>query len=186
MPLPVRPDPLDFRRWAFSDLRSNAVRGVLAEYLVGLALEADLSRPRVEWAAWDLETRNGITVEVKSTAYVQAWAAPQKPSQVRYGGLLARTWIEGTAGSYTADPGVRAAVYVFALEHCRDPEVYDPLNWDQWEFRVVPGHTVRAWGQQSVGLSRLNSLGFDAVPVDGLPESVRAAAASEDTANPSA
>ncbi len=77
-------------RWAYSDLRSNAVRGVLAEYLVGQSLGVDMSQRRQEWAAWDLQTPDGVKVEVKCGAYIQAWAAPEKPSQVRYSGLLGR------------------------------------------------------------------------------------------------
>jgi hypothetical protein len=34
------PRLLDFWRWSASDLVSNATRGVFAEYIVGLALEA--------------------------------------------------------------------------------------------------------------------------------------------------
>lgn len=173
-----RLEPLDFWRWAYSDLRSNAVRGVLAEYLVGLALGVDMTVPRTEWAPWDLLTPEGIKVEVKCGAYVQAWAPPEKPSQVRYSGLLARSWIEGTAGSYTDEPGVRADVYVFALQTCRDPEAYDALNLNQWEFRVVPGAVVTCWDQQSVALTRLTTLGYAAVDAEGLPTAVREAAST--------
>lgn len=152
-----------FLRWAYSDLRSNAVRGVLAEYLVGRALAVDMTKPRIEWAPWDLRTSEGITVEVKTGAYVQAWSAPERPSTIRYNGLRARTWIEGTAGSYTSEPDVRADVYVFALETCRNAAEYDPLDLAQWEFRVVPGGVVREWRQQSVSLTRLIALGIAAV-----------------------
>ena len=165
-------DLLEFWHWAYSDLRSNAVRGVLAEYLVGCALGVDMSAPRVEWAAWDLLTPDGIKVEVKCGAYVQAWAAGEKLSQVRYGGLLARSWIEGTAGSYTELPDVRADVYVFALQMCRDAARYEPLDLSQWEFRVVPGREVRTWQQRSIGLSRLIALGYTGVTHLGLAAAV--------------
>ena len=161
-------DLLEFWRWAYSDLPSNAVRGVLAEYLVGRALGVDMSAPRVDWAAWDLLTPDGIKVEVKCGAYVQAWASSGKPSQVRFSGLLARSWIPGTAGSYTELPDVRADVYVFALQTCLDPARYEPLDLSQWEFRVVPGRDVRAWQQGSIGLSRLIALGYTSVTHRGL------------------
>lgn len=170
-------EPLGFWRWAYSDLRSNAVRGVLAEYLVGQALGLEMTVPRVEWASWDLETPEGIKVEVKCGAYVQAWAPPQTTALVRYSGLLARSWIEATA-AYTDEPGVRADVYVFALQTCRDPARYDGLDLNQWEFRVVPGPVVRGWGQRSVGLTRLIKDGYSGHPSDALPIAVRAAAAT--------
>jgi hypothetical protein len=84
IPKPARPltgqerfssDPssvLDFWRWAFSDLRTNIVRGVLAEYLVARAV-GDLSPLRKAWDNWDVTTATGIKVEVKSSAYLQSW-----------------------------------------------------------------------------------------------------------------
>lgn len=166
-----------FYRWGFSDLRSNATRGVLAEYLVGQALGVDFSRPRVEWDAWDLQTPGGTKIEVKSSAYVQAWAPPARPGQVRYSGLLARHWVDVSAqvGSFTETPDVRADVYVFALQTCHDPGVYDALDLAQWEFRVVPGATVRSWNQMSIGLTQLEARGFTAVSVADLPVAVTTA-----------
>jgi hypothetical protein len=49
---------LDFWRWAFSDLRTNIVRGVLAEYLVARAV-GDGSPLREAWDNWDVTTRPG-------------------------------------------------------------------------------------------------------------------------------
>src|SRR3954470_7577953 len=63
---------LDFWRWASSDLLSNATRGVLAEYIVGLALGC-AGGTRREWDAADLITDGGIRIEVKSAAYLQTW-----------------------------------------------------------------------------------------------------------------
>lgn len=168
-----------FHRWGFSDLRSNATRGVLAEYLVGRALGVDLSGSRVEWDAWDLVTPDGTTIEVKSSAYVQAWAPPARPGNVRYSGLLARHWVDvgSQTGSMTDTPDVRAHVYVFAQQTCRDPEDYDALDLAQWEFRVVPGPTVRSWQQKSIGLTQLDARGFLPMPSVELPSAVTAAVA---------
>jgi hypothetical protein len=44
---------VDFWRWAFSDLVSNDVRSVFAEYLVGSALGVTGST-RISWAEFDL------------------------------------------------------------------------------------------------------------------------------------
>src|ERR1035437_7414116 len=44
---------VDFWRWAFSDLVSNEVRGIFAEFIVGHALGA-LNESRTSWDAWDL------------------------------------------------------------------------------------------------------------------------------------
>ena len=63
----------DFWAWAYSDLLGNAMRGVLAEYLVGTALGCVHGRTRLEWDAWDLRTEGGIRVEIKSAAHLQSW-----------------------------------------------------------------------------------------------------------------
>lgn len=63
---------LDFWRWTFSDLRTNIVRGVLAEYPVALAV-GDPSPLRQAWDDFDVTTPSGIRVEVKSSAYLQSW-----------------------------------------------------------------------------------------------------------------
>ena len=44
----------DFWRWQSSDLLNNALRGVLAEYIVAKALGIETNGPRVEWEPFDL------------------------------------------------------------------------------------------------------------------------------------
>ena len=61
-----------FWRWSSSDLLGNALRGVLAEFIVASALGIT-ERPREEWDAYDLITPSGLKVEVKSSAYLQSW-----------------------------------------------------------------------------------------------------------------
>ncbi len=45
----------DFWSWSVSDLVSNTTRGILAEYIVGRAVSADLEI-RDEWGPYDLRT----------------------------------------------------------------------------------------------------------------------------------
>ena len=63
----------DFWSWSVSDLVSNATRGRLAEFIVAKACGVDTSQPRDEWEAVDLETPEGVRIEVKSAAYIQSW-----------------------------------------------------------------------------------------------------------------
>jgi hypothetical protein len=63
---------LNFWQWSCSDLVSNATRGRLAEFIVARALAVPAG-VRDEWSPWDLTTPEGITVEVKSAAYIQSW-----------------------------------------------------------------------------------------------------------------
>ena len=106
---------LDFWRWSGSDLMSNVWRGVLAEFLVARALDVT-HEPRVEWAAYDLRTRAGVTVEVKSAAYAQAW--PQsRPSNVTFD-IAPRKWVWDATTNETTElpePQRVADVYVFCV-----------------------------------------------------------------------
>lgn len=63
---------MDFWRWAFGNLLNNDIRGVFAEWLVAKVLEIPLA-VRQSWRGWDLETPEGIKIEVKASAYLQEW-----------------------------------------------------------------------------------------------------------------
>ncbi|MDM5221320.1 hypothetical protein QUF86_11390 [Peribacillus sp. NJ11] len=62
---------LDFWQWGFSKILTNNLRGIFAEFLIGTALGC-LNQLRVEWDAFDLVYK-GMKIEVKSSAYIQAW-----------------------------------------------------------------------------------------------------------------
>ena len=51
---------------------SNTERGRLAEFIVAKAVNAASDR-RVEWDIYDVRTPDKITVEVKTSAYLQTW-----------------------------------------------------------------------------------------------------------------
>lgn len=57
-----------------SGLLDNAVRGLLAEYLVARALGVTVNRVRVEWEPVDITTQDGVWVEVKSVSFLQSVA----------------------------------------------------------------------------------------------------------------
>lgn len=125
----------DFWRWSTSDLTNNAMRGILAEFLVMRALGVR-SDVRTEWDAYDLVTDEGVRVEVKSSAYIQTWHQRQL-SRPSFSIGLRRGWDAATNTYY--ESACRAAdVYVFALLHHKDKPTVDPLNVDQWTFYVMP------------------------------------------------
>jgi hypothetical protein len=141
---------LDFWRWAFSDLRDNTVRGVLAEFFVAAALGRTDTR-RKGWDNYDVLTGSGVRVEVKASGYLQSW--PQaKPSRLDFGRVAALTWDENT-NEFGTEPEVRADVFVFAVQTCQDPAAYDVLDLSQWEFYVVPAEHVRACGYKTVSIA---------------------------------
>ena len=147
----------DFWRWAASDLVNNALRGMLAEFLVARAL-GQAEGVRVEWDAYDCLTAEGRKVEVKSAAYIQSWAQA-RPSTIRFGIQKTRAW-EAATNDYSGELKRQADVYVFCLLKHRDQETLDPLDVDQWEFFVVATEVLDAelGPQKSLGLQRLKSI----------------------------
>lgn len=126
---------LDFWRWSASDLVGNALRGVLAEYIVATALDLPQAG-RVEWEAFDLVTPSGLTLEIKSAAYVQAWEQ-KAHSKITFGIAPTRAF-EAATNANTGPLKRQADVYVFCLLHHQDRATLDPLDMAQWTFYVLP------------------------------------------------
>jgi hypothetical protein len=163
---------VDFWRWAFSDLRDNTVRGVVAEFLVAAALGRTHIR-RKGWANHDVETDSGIRVEVKASGYLQGWAQA-KHSQLSFGRVAALTWDEDT-NEFGAAPEVRADVFVFAVQACKEHAIYDALDVGQWQFYVVGADHVRDCGYKSVSIAWVRRFA-DPVTFDELAAAIRSAA----------
>jgi len=173
---PVGFDLLGFWQWSTSDLVTNATRGILAEFLVAQAVGAGASHVREEWAAFDLETASGIRVEVKSAAYLQAWAHA-KPSTICFSIRPTRAWSPNT-NQMEEEPSRHADVYVFALLAHKDKATIDPLNIAQWHFYVLPRAVLdaRARSQHSITLKSLQALVGESLSFEELPEAIELAA----------
>lgn len=174
--LPQRIEPAAFWRWAYSDFLSNALRGVLAEFIVAQALGGD-SRPRTEWDAYDLITEDGLKIEVKSSAYLQSWPQ-QRPSTIRFDIGLKRGW-EAATNLYAQEAGRAADVYVFCIFAEGRREHADPLELSQWFFLVCPTAWLNAHfpAQKTVALSTLESTGLKRLEFGGLRGAIEKAAA---------
>jgi hypothetical protein len=128
----------DFWSWALGDLAMNVNRSLLAEYLVARAV-GNARAYREEWAAFDVLTQDGIRIEVKSSAYLQRWSQA-RPSAI------------------PDEPSIRCDVFVFAVQTCQDPTLYDPYDVGQREFYVVLAETVRLYRARSTGLAWLRRI----------------------------
>jgi hypothetical protein len=126
---------LDFWQWSASDILSNATRGIFAEFIVASATGIDIAKVREEWSAFDLETPDGIKLEIKSCAYLQSWYQ-KKLSNITFSIKEALYWDSNTS-EYDKIAKRHADVYVFCLLHHNDKQTVDPLNLDQWSFYVV-------------------------------------------------
>ena len=165
-------DLLSFWQWKGSDLVSNATRGVVAEYLVALALHVDVSGVRDEWAAYDLVTPSGIKIEVKSAAFVQSWF--QKTfSVISFRTSKTLAWDPDTnRQSKTARR--QADAYVFALLAHKDKPSVSPLDASHWQFYVLATRVLdaRTRSQHSITLRTLEKLSGGALKFDEVNQAV--------------
>ena len=93
------------------------------------ALGMSIFSVRDEWGAFDLQTPEGVKVEVKSAAYIKSWY------QSSLSKIIVRT---PTTRAY--DPNTnqldveakrQADVYIFAVLAHQDKSTIDPLNVNQ-------------------------------------------------------
>lgn len=151
---PVGKSLIDFWRWSSSDLLGNAMRGVIAEYLVALAVGSD-NGARIEWDAYDIKTESGLLIEVKSSAYLQSWRQ-SKLSAIRFG--ISPTYGWSSEANVTSTAQARQAdVYVFCVLAHKEKSTVDPLNTDQWDFYILSTEELnrQAGRQKNIGLNRL-------------------------------
>jgi len=62
---------LDFWKWNLSEIMGNAARGKLAEFIVGTAIGIGHENVREEWDAFDLQTKEGIKIVIKTIIGMQ-------------------------------------------------------------------------------------------------------------------
>ncbi|MFB7895865.1 hypothetical protein ACWD33_05305 [Streptomyces xiamenensis] len=162
-----------FWSWACSDLASNTMRGVLAEYIVATALGA-AEGTRTEWDSVDIRTPDGTRVEVKSSAYLQSWAQG-KLSEITFSIAPALGW-DGQTGASSTEALRNSDVYVFCVLHHLDKRTLDPLDLDQWTFHVLATRVVdeRCERQRTISLASLLRLGPLQTDFAGLAKSVAA------------
>ena len=149
---------LDFWKWAYSDLVGNTERGAIAEYIVAIACDID-DNIRVSWDSYDLSLKNGLKVEVKSSAYLQTWKQKQYSKPI-FNIPKTKAWnfIENT---YDTESKRQADLYVFALLAHLDKETINPLNTNQWEFYILSTNNLNNQLKDSkqISLKRLIKIG---------------------------
>lgn len=126
---------IDFWRWAYSDLNGNAERGILAEFIVACALGIQNSE-RISWDRYDLVTKEGITVEVKTSGYLQTWKQT-KLSKIVFGIGPTYGW-DSKNNRYDKIKQRQAQIYVFCVHKHKEKESLNPLLIAQWDFYLLP------------------------------------------------
>ncbi|WP_239582800.1 hypothetical protein [Bacillus tianshenii] len=145
---------LDFWKWGFSNILTNNLRGIFAEYIVGSALGV-VNQSRIEWDAFDLVYK-GKKIEVKSSAYIQSWHT-DRFSKVRFDIGEKKEYYYETY-TYSDEPKRHADLYVFCLLKEKDVKLINPIDMTQWEFYVVLTKELDQHfpKQKSISLSSLN------------------------------
>lgn len=163
----------DFWRWAYSDLFDNTQRGVFAEFLVYSALGIkDVTR--ANWLPFDLTSPSGLRIEVKSSAYLQAWTSEDAFSQISFDIAKKNAW-DGTA--YSSMAMRNSDLYVFCVFTARTRDV-SILNLDYWDFYVLPTSILneKIPEQKTITLSsllKLDPIKTDFADLPAVIESVR-------------
>ena len=142
---------LSFWQWSASDIVGNAMRGILAEYIVASAVNS-ATGTRTQWDAYDIETPEGIKVEVKSGAYIQSWQQ-KRHSAIQFGIRPTQGW-ESESNEYASEIMRQADIYVFCLLEHKEQDTLNPLNLDQWVFYVLSTSSLN----ELVGLQKTISL----------------------------
>jgi hypothetical protein len=150
-------DLMSFWQWSASDLVGNAMRGILAEYIVASAINAAQDH-RTEWDAYDIKTSDGIKIGVKSAAYIQSWSQ-KKLSTIQFSIRQTQGW-DAETNTYSSQIIRQSDVYVFCVLHHKDQDTIDPLNLTQWTFYVMPTPMLNqaVGAQKTISLSRLKQL----------------------------
>ena len=148
---------LEFWQWATSDLLTNTTRGILAEYIVATDLGV-AGNVRNDWEPYDLTSKDGIKIEVKTSAYLQTWYQ-SKLSLISFDIKATIKWNPKT-NRFEGKPKRQSDFYVFCLLHHKDKKTVDPLNLDQWTFYVLATSilNLKVPNQKSISLGKLLKL----------------------------
>jgi hypothetical protein len=125
---------INFWQWSASNVVGNALRGMLAEYIVATAVDR-AEDVRMQWDAYDILTKDGIKIEVKSGAYIQSWTQA-KHLNIVFGIQPTQTW-DAELKKRTNKRMRQADVYVFCVLKHQNKETVDPQNMAQWDFYVL-------------------------------------------------
>lgn len=134
---------LAFWQWAYSDMTNNINRSVLAEYIVASALDTSglaTERTRIMWRPFDLLSRDGYRIEVKSAAFVQSWDC-KHPDHISF--RIAPARLPDETGDYNLNAPLQrnCDVYVFCVYKAMSKDE-SPLDLDLWDFYILPTKTL--------------------------------------------
>ena len=158
---------LDFWQWAYSDLIGNTERGALAEYIVACALGIN-NDERVSWDKYDLLSKQGVRIEIKTSGYLQTWE--QKELSKPIFGIQPTYGWDSKSNTYETVQRRQSDIYVFCVHKHTDQATIDPLQISQWEFYLMPTEKLNDnfQSKKTASLSALIKAGAELCPYDRL------------------
>lgn len=129
--------------------------------------------------AYDLLSPDGIRVEVKSSAYIQAWES-EHPERISF--RIAPAKSLDSSGNYSADSQYcrHSDVYVFCVWTAMSRE-QNILDLSLWDFYVIATKTLdqKVPNQKTITFQSLLSLQPRKVDYFGLYEAIRSEAMND-------
>ena len=138
---PISSTVLDYWSWAYSDLIRNVNRGAFAEFIVREAMnsQSENTPPREDFSismdAYDLLSPDGIRVEVKSSAYIQA-LEDDHLARISFRIAPAKKLDENGNYSEKSVYARHSDVYVFCIWTAKSCD-QDILDLSLWDFYVI-------------------------------------------------
>ena len=105
----------------------------MAEFIVASAIDV-LKKPREEWDAYDLVTKQGLKIEIKSSSYLQSWQQTEL-SKIIFG--IKPTYALIDLNQYSEISKRQSDIYVFCVLSHKDKNTVNPLNLNQWDFYIL-------------------------------------------------
>ena len=168
---------LDFWQYGFSNLNSNVLRGVLAEFLIENALKDKKEiLIRNPWGDWDAMLENGTKIEAKCCSYIQDWDQ-DKLSKISFAGLKRKSLYWSSAVSeYPRQPeDYKSDIYILSLLKHQDPQTLDILDMDQWCFYVLKKDDLKRITNdgKSISIGKLQKNNIEPVSFEELGQKVK-------------
>ena len=149
-----------FYKWAFGDLTaSDSDVGVIGEYLVGDTLGC-LPSERKPQAAFDLVSKKGVSIEVKTTTTTVAQGKDRRV--YRWYVNDQRTALEGKRPLADVWVFLAAKFPKRRTEIARQLSVFDPKCWTCW---IATGDQVKASGCRT----KISEVTFERLGVKSIP-----------------
>ena len=126
-----------------------------------------------DWDKYDLLTPEGISVEVKTSGYIQTWEQ-EKLSNIVFGIRPTLGW-DSETNTYSSDKIRQADVYVFCVHKHKEQETINPLDISQWDFYVLKTEILncKAPEQKSASLASILKIGAEKCDFSEIHDKIR-------------